>query len=153
MASGIKVEYSQAVKVLEGSKSKADIAGERIVVKGSLILEAAAKKEFLPRPLGSMRVAQKTGRVYYAGAPDYPANPPHPTQRTGNLRNSIGMRYVKRLGYGRWESGTGPNMMYGPYVEYGTTRSRKFPYMEPALHKSWLKLQELANKEWKAVGL
>ena len=152
MASGIQVEYKQAISALEHSKAKADIAGERIVTKGSLLLEAAAKKEFLPRPLGSQRIS-KNGRVYYAGAPDYPASPPHPTQRTGNLQSSIGMRYIKRLGYGRWESGTGPKMLYGQYVEYGTSRSREFPFMKPALEKSWLKLQEIANREWKAVGL
>ena len=152
MASRVEVEYKSAIKVLESTKAKADIAGERIVTRGSLIIEEAAKKEFRPRPLGSRRVS-RNGRVYYVGAPDYPAEPPRPTSRTGNLQSSIGTRYVKKLGYGRWESGTGPNMKYGPYVEYGTSRSREFPFMAPALEKTREKLHALAEKEWKAVTL
>lgn len=141
------------MKVLEGSKVKASAAAERIVRQGSVIISNNAKREFRARPLGSQRTSQRTGRRYYLGAPLYPAEPTRPTNRTGNLSASIGTRDVIHRGYGRWESLTGPNLYYAPYVEYGTTRSRPFPYMKPALEKSRVALQELAAREWKKVTL
>lgn len=152
MASRVEVNYKGAIEFLQRKKATADLAAERIVTRGALIVEAQAKKEFRPRPLGSRRVS-RTGRVYYAGAPNYPAEPPRPTSRTGNLQASIGTRYIRRNGYAKWESGVGPNMKYGPFVEYGTSRARAFPFMEPGFEKSKDKLMELARKEWEAVTL
>lgn len=147
----VVVDYKSAMSVLEGSKTKASLAAERIVRKGSVIIANNAKREFRARPLGSQRTSKRTGRVYYAGAPLYPAQSERPTNRTGNLSASIGTRDVIRTGYGRWESLTGPSLRYAPYVEYGTSSSRPFPYMTPGFEKSKAALEELAAREWKTV--
>ena len=55
--------------------------------------------------------------------------PPSPTYvRTGNLRNSLGGKYVKR------ESAAyiGTNLEYAPYVEFGTRHTKEKPYLRNA---------------------
>ena len=133
---------------LKRSMAKADIAARNIVTKGALVIERKAKEGFNPRPSGSQRTS-KSGRTYYQGAPKYPATPPKPTQRSGNLRNSIRMQAVTSLGAGRWQSDTGPSVKYAGYVEYGTSRSREFPYMKPGIKSSASEIYKLAQEEWR----
>ena len=133
---------------LKRSMAKADIAARNIVTKGALVIERKAKEVFNPRPSGSQRTS-KSGRTYYQGAPQYPATPPKPTQRSGNLRNSIRMQAVTSLGAGRWQSDTGPSVKYAGFVEYGTSRSREFPYMTPGIKSSYEEIYKLAQEEWR----
>jgi len=140
MLGGMKEWQERLAKMQE----LAVIGAERFVREGGLIIASNAKREFRGRPLGSRKVSKK-GRVYYAGAPKYPASPPRPTNRTGNLASSINLQQVRRFSGGA-ESLTGTYVKYAPYVNYGTERSRPFPYMEPALEKSMPKLKELAEK-------
>ena len=49
---------------------------------------------------------------------------------TGRLRQSIG---VKRVGDGHYRVGT--NVLYAPYVEFGTRYMRAQPFMRPAVEK------------------
>jgi HK97 gp10 family phage protein len=135
-------------KALRFDIAKADAAARNIVTKGALIIERKAKEEFRARPSGSQRVS-KSGRVYYQGAPKYPATPPKPTQRSGNLRNSIRTQSVTSLGSGRWQSDTGPSVKYAGYVEYGTSRSRQFPYMTPGVKNSNEEINRIAQEEWR----
>ena len=135
-------------KALKADIAKADAAARNIVVKGALIIERKAKEEFRARPSGSQTVS-KSGRVYYKGAPKYPAVPPKPTQRSGNLRNSIKTQQVKSLGLGRWQSDTGPSVKYAGFVEYGTSRSREFPYMTPGVKNSNEEINRIAQEEWR----
>jgi len=128
-----------------------DLAARNIVTKGALIIERNAKLEFRGRPAGSQRTSKKTGRVYYAGAPKFPAAPPQPTNRTGNLQASIRMQKVTGLGAGRWQSDTGPSVKYGPYVNFGTSRARAFPFMTNGFKNSLKEIQELAETEWAAA--
>lgn len=128
--------------------AKSDVAARNIVTKGALVIERKAKEVFNPRPSGSQRTS-KSGRTYYQGAPQYPATPPKPTQRSGNLRNSIRMQAVTSLGAGRWQSDTGPSVKYAGYVEYGTSRSREFPYMKPGIKSSASEIYKLAQEEWR----
>jgi len=135
-------------KALKFDIAKSDAAARNIVTKGALIIERKAKEEFRARPSGSQRVS-KSGRVYYQGAPKYPATPPKPTQRSGNLRNSIRMQAVTSLGVGRWQSDTGPSVKYAGAVEYGTSRSREFPYIKPGIKSSASEIYKLAQEEWR----
>ena len=133
---------------LKRSMAKADIAARNIVTKGALVIERKAKEGFNPRPSGSQRTS-KSGRTYYQGAPQYPATPPKPTQRSGNLRNSIKTQQVTSLGAGRWQSDTGPSVKYAGFVEYGTSRSREFPYMTPGIKSSYEEINSIAQEEWR----
>ena len=133
---------------LKRSMAKADIAARNIVTKGALVIERKAKEGFNPRPSGSQRTS-KSGRTYYQGAPKYPATPPKPTQRSGNLRNSIKTQQVTSLGAGRWQSDTGPSVKYAGFVEYGTSRSREFPYMTPGIKSSYEEIISIAQEEWR----
>ena len=142
--SGIN-EFDNGLKL---SMAKADIAARNIVTKGALVIERKAKEVFNPRPSGSQRTS-KSGRTYYQGAPKYPATPPKPTQRSGNLRNSIKTQQVTSLGAGRWQSDTGPSVKYAGFVEYGTSRSREFPYMTPGIKSSYEEIYKLAQEEWR----
>ena len=149
MASEIIISgISEFDKALRFDIVKSDAAARNIVTKGALIIERTAKEQFRARPSGSQRTS-KSGRVYYAGAPQYPAQPPNPTQRSGNLRNSIKTQRVTSLGTGRWQSDTGPSVQYAGFVEYGTSRSREFPYMRNGLIDSNDKINELAQEEWR----
>lgn len=135
-------------RAIHAQAERIDRAAERIVKKGSAIVGSNAKREFRPRPLGSVRTS-KTGRIYYSSKPPFQPRPTQPTSRSGNLRNSIHMIEAKRIGPGKWMSSTGPTMMYGQMVEEGTSRSRAFPYMKPGLEKSTEQLKALYNAEWR----
>ena len=144
----ILVGYKEFELSMLKLNAKSDVAARNIVTKGALIIERKAKEEFRARPSGSQRVS-KSGRVYYQGAPKYPATPPKPTQRSGNLRNSIRMQAVTSLGVGRWQSDTGPSVKYAGAVEYGTSRSREFPYMKPGVKNSYEEINRIAQEEWR----
>jgi len=129
---------------LEKMRVLAQTGAEKFVREGGLIIASNAKRDFLGRPIGS-EMKTKKGRVYYAGAPKYPAKPPQPTNRTGNLSASINLQMVRRT-VGGAESLTGTYVKYAPYVNYGTSRSNKFPFMESGLEKSMPALRKLAEK-------
>jgi len=131
-------------KRLERIEQLAQTGAEKFVREGGLVIASNAKREFRGRPLGSQRTSKK-GRVYYAGAPKYPAEPPRPTNRTGNLSASINLQMVRRTPGGA-ESLTGTYVKYAAPVNYGTERSRKFPFMDNGLEKSMPQLKELAEK-------
>ena len=69
---------------------------------------------------------------------------PLPTRRTGNLMNSINSDGARKTGVGRWESQTGPHIVYGRRIElgfHGNGRwpyytTRPFPYMQPGVRNS-----------------
>jgi hypothetical protein len=152
MASGLRISgVDKVLAKLDASIAKADVQAERIVRKGSAIIASNAKRQFRARP-GGQRVSKRTGRIYYQGAPKFPAEPPKPTQRSGNLRNSIGLVGVRKLGAGVWESRTGPSMPYAGYVERGTSRARPFPYMAPGRDASTEAIKALAAAEWEMVA-
>ena len=125
-----------------------DTAARNIVQKGGFVIERKAKEGFNPRPSGSQRTS-KSGRVYYQGAPKYPAKPPKPTQRSGNLRNSTKLQGIKQVSIGRWMSQTGPTVQYAPFVEYGTGHAREFPYMRTAVKDSNEEINRIAQEEWR----
>lgn len=138
-------DFARAITI---QAEKLDKASERIVKKGAAIVGSDAKRQFRPRPLGSVRTS-KTGRVYYSSKPPFQPRPPKPTSRSGNLRDSIHMIEAKRIGPGKWISTTGPTMIYGRRVELGGGRARAFPYMAPGLQAAKPKLRKLYADEWR----
>lgn len=140
-------EFDSAI---EGLKLKVDAASRRIVERGGVLLASDAKRSFLTRPSGSQRTS-KRGRTYYSFKPPYQAQPPKATNRSGHLSRSIKVQVVSKV-FGGWMSGTGPSMMYAPYVEYGTSKMRAEPFMGSTLDKSMGKLQAIAEDEWMKVN-
>ena len=69
---------------------------------------------------------------------------PVPTRRTGNLMASIYSDGARRIGSGKWESQTGPHIVYGRRIElgfHGNGRwpyytTRPFPFMQPGIDNS-----------------
>lgn len=148
---GIEVQVKGIDAVLQNFKhiaARADRASQRIVEKGSVTVASNAKREFRARPLGSQRTS-KTGKVYYDTKPPYQPRLPQPTNRTGNLRNSVKRISSTRRGFGIWESETGPTaksekgFMYGERVE-----KLGYLYMSTGLRKSMLDLQRIYDDEW-----
>lgn len=138
---------------LRGKRDAASSAAERFVTKGAVIIADSAKEQFRSRPSGSKRTSHLSGRVYYDGTGSYAAQPPNPTIRTGNLRQSIRLHAVAEVGKGAWMSQTGPHIYYGGYVEYGgATRGsgsrRPFPYLRMGLENAAGRIQALADEEW-----
>ena len=78
---------------------------------------------------------------------------PVPTRRTGNLMASIYSDGARRIGSGKWESQTGPHIVYGRRIELGFHGSgrwpyyttRPFPYMQPGIENSIPQLDILFN--------
>ena len=78
---------------------------------------------------------------------------PVPTRRTGNLMASIYSDGARRIGPGKWESQTGPHIVYGRRIElgfHGNGRwpyytTRPFPYMQPGVRNSIPQLDILFN--------
>lgn len=148
MASGIIISgefrFSEA---LEADKEKRALAAKQFVTEGADIIADSAKQQWRPRPSGSYTVS-KSGRVYYKGYGEWKAQRPMPTIRTGNTRNSIRRRYVKDLGAGKFESGTGPSTEYAPYVEFGSRyiQTPAFPFMQMGVDNASERLRSLADR-------
>jgi HK97 gp10 family phage protein len=62
---------------------------------------------------------------------------------TGNLRSSLDYNVKPD------EARVGTNVEYSPYVEYGTVKMAKQPYLRPALDENETKIQRLMAKEYK----
>ena len=138
-------EFSNGLK---GMVVKSDVAARKIVVEGIGIINETAKQEFRAYP-GGKTVSQLSGRIYYKGAPQFPASPPNPTNRSGKLRSSIrSFGGAQSLGEGRWMAEGGTRTPYGPYVEYGTSRARKFPFMELGIKDGSDRVAALAERYW-----
>ena len=69
---------------------------------------------------------------------------------TGTLSNSIGFKVRGD------EVSVGTNVEYAPYVEYGTSRSKPYPYLRPALDSKRRELvgrwRNLFRKVFRAAG-
>ena len=123
--------------------AKADLAARNIVTKGAEVIKENAKREFRPTQPKSV-----------------PAVPTSPTNRTGNLKDSIQMIGTPRpVGKGGWMSETGPksDVKYAGYVEYGTSRMTQspypvgYPYLKPGFQKSEKEIELIAIEEWRAA--
>lgn len=149
MAISIHLDSRAFTDALERNKVEALAAARTIVEKGALIVASSAKRSFRPRP-GGQRTSQKTGKIWYEFAPNFPATPPTPTSRSGALQTSVKMQKLVRV-TGGWMSLVGTWLDYAPYVEYGTHFMAKEPFMEKAMDDNEVKIKELADAEWAKV--
>jgi len=117
-----------------------DEAMKRVVEKGTILVANEAKQGFNP--------------------PDkLPARLPRPTQRTGNLRNSINTTKARATGAGRFSASVGPTVVHGRRVELGYSggagpghqMTRKFPYLAPGFNRAKPKLEALYRRELEEV--
>lgn len=60
---------------------------------------------------------------------------------TGRLRNSISHTHDKNTVY------IGSNVEYAPYVEFGTSKQRAKPYLEPAIENHLQEYKEIIKRE------
>lgn len=136
-------------KAIVGLTLKVDEASRRIVELGGLKIASDAKRLFLTRPSGSQRKS-KAGRIYFSFKPPYQAQPPAPTNRSGALSRSIKIQRISPI-KGGWKSETGPDRFYAEYVEYGTSKMQKEPFIGKALDDGTEGLTEIARIEWEKV--
>jgi len=152
MAEWIQTDgIDSVINRIQSLVDKTDLASRTIVTKSAVIIADAAKRNFRPRPAGSARTNKNTGERYYTSAGAFRAQPPRPTNRTYNLQRSIRMQSVERIGVGVWQSTAGPQegIKYAAPVEFGTARSRPFPYMRPALEETMPRITEIYKEEWR----
>lgn len=138
------VQFDQAIRK---DMAKMSLAAQEFVTKGADIIGDSAKEQWRARPGGS-RTVSKSGKVYYKGTGPYAARRPMPTIRTGNTRSSIRRRYVKEVGSGRWESGTGPSTDYAPFIEFGSRfiSTPAFPFMSMGVENAHERIDALAHR-------
>ena len=124
----------------------ADIASRNIVRDGGHLIARYAKLNF---------------RGDTSALPE----PPRPTLRSGNTRNSIDTHEVRRVGAGRWMSRTYPTTVYARRLELGgqsrqqvfgqgpviTIATRPFPYLAPAVKEARPELKQIYTLEWEAA--
>jgi hypothetical protein len=123
-------------------------ASRSIVTRGAVILADSMKEQYRARP-GGRRVSQKTGRVYYQGAPNFPAQPPKPTIRTGNTRASIRPQLIAPISIDTWMSQTGPTVDYERFPELGTTRIKvPFPAVRMGTENAEERIRVLVESEF-----
>lgn len=138
----IKADVRDVAKLADSIESmtmRLDAAAEKIATQAGLIVQRYARKEF-------------------RGETSAPPTPPRPTQRTGNLRNSITVSDQKRVSFGTWSAKVGPTMIYGRRVELGykgtgkgrgQQTTRAFPYLSPGFDKSRNDVIDMYQSEWR----
>lgn len=130
-------EFNAALKRIG---DKADLASREVVAKSAALLIRNAQHNFA----GS----HKKGQPHVGGD--------LPNVVTGDLRRSIKMDPVTRLGPTSYVTRVGPRMIYGRRVELGYTggtgpgqqASRAYPYFEPALASSMVDFSSIAKSAW-----
>ena len=170
MASGLKIT---GVKRFEESLSelnkKMRMAGYRITLEGAQVITKNSRRQFT-----TVAISTKTGeeRVIAPGSKlqkgeklsrygrHVEGSQPH--IRSGYLARSISFDGPREVGYGRWETKTGPKAAYGRRIELGFTGRDSlgrnydqppFPYMRPGFEDSKPEIEAIAQREWaKAVA-
>jgi hypothetical protein len=118
---------------LEALLRRADTAVREIVEKSSLLLVAAAQKNFS----GSHR----RGQPHVGGAA--------PNIVTGELRRSITADPVRKRGQADYATTVAPRMIYGRRVELGFQGSQGYPYFTPAVDTVIPQLEKLGARIWR----
>ena len=137
----VVVGDKEVIAKLKGKGDKVADAIADAIKRGAILVEGDCKK--------SMR---GTGTPHTPSEPGQP-----PAVMTGKLRASITHEVKKGLG-GDIEArvgirgGTEPDTKnYGLYLEFGTSKMRKRPYLKPALNKNLQTITNLLKRAVKAV--
>ena len=126
---------------LEAMKISVDEAARKFVLQGAEVIKREAKKMFITGADAKITESWRSDAW------------PLPTRRTGNLMASIYSDGAKKTGEGKWESQTGPHIVYGRRIELGFHGSgrwpyyttRPFPFMQPGIDNSIPQLDILFN--------
>ena len=137
----VVVGDKEIIAKLKGKGDKITQEIEDVLKRSAILVEGDCKK--------SMRGT---------GTPHTPSEPGQsPAVMTGKLRASITHEVKKGLG-GDIEArvgirgGTEPDTKnYGLYLEFGTSKMRKRPYLKPALNKNLQTITNLLKRAVKAV--
>lgn len=140
MATVITQGLTESLKALQGMQARADAAARVIVIQSAALLEAEAKRNFV----GS----------HAKGEPHVGGDKPNVV--TGMLRRSITHDRVERYGVGSWRTRVGPTAIYGRRVELGypggagrgRQRTRPFPFMQPAVASTRMRMASIAATNW-----
>ena len=122
-------EYIAAMNAMN---RRVDEASRKFVLEGAERIKREAKNIFITGADASITEKWRSDAW------------PLPTRRTGNLMNSIYSDGARKTGVGRWESQTGPHIVYGRRIElgfHGNGRwpyytTRPFPFMQPGIDNS-----------------
>lgn len=122
-------EYIAAMNAMN---RRVDEASRKFVLEGAERIKREAKNIFITGADASITEKWRSDAW------------PLPTRRTGNLIASIYSDGARKTGVGRWESQTGPHIVYGRRIElgfHGNGRwpyytTRPFPFMQPGIDNS-----------------
>jgi HK97 gp10 family phage protein len=132
MTAKVKIVHSNVKEVLEA------MAGDRLgkaVMAGGFVLETAVKI--------SMSAASHTGLIYGKHQASAPGETP--AVDTGILVNSINTELVSSSASEAW-SQVGTGVEYAEWLEFGTSRIEKRPFMRPAYDNNEAKIKDTIRK-------
>jgi HK97 gp10 family phage protein len=119
------------------------------VVSKSLDTSIANAMTAAGRALGRLALDMETEAIDNASGP-YVASGNHvpwersgPNKRTGWLRKNIAAQKPVRIGFGTYTVNVTSGASYSRYVEQGTSRTGKYPFMQPALDTIGSKANEI----------
>lgn len=121
-------ELQAQLKGLRGDIRK---AVSRAVVGTALELQGNVVKSVSKEGTGVTYQKKNPNRTHTASAPDKP-----PATDTGRLKNSIEFDKIGDL-----TATVGSNLVYAPWLEYGTSRMAARPFFRPAVEKIQPKYQ------------
>ena len=119
---------------LEGMARDVDAAGREIVVKGAALVITYAQQNF--------------AGAHAKGQPHIETSNGGPNIVTGDLRRSIIMDPIVRLGFSEYMTQIGPTMVYGRAVELGLKNGANYPYFGPAVEKAMPEIDAISAETW-----
>ena len=124
-------------KSLEKMVGKADSAAQQLIYWGGMELVRTAQGNF--------------SGFHPRGEPHIPNSNNFPNTVTGQLKRSISMDSITRLGVANYATTVAPRMVYGRRVELGYRGSSGYPYFTPAYNKVIPTLNVMAKLAWSQI--
>lgn len=137
MSEDLKWDTKAFEASLEQIVGLADNAARQFIYWGSMELIRGAQGNF--------------SGFHAKGEPHVPNSNNFPNVVTGQLRRSISMDSISRLGVANYATMVAPRMNYGRRVELGYKGSSGYPYFTPAYNKVIPALSVMANLAWSQI--
>ena len=125
---------------------------ERRLTRAAIIVNRTAKELLsvsgtgVRGPSGKMvRAVKRTRKTFYGAFPSRPGEPPR--KQTGRLRGSVAWELISGLA-----ARVGTNVKYGRYLQLGTSRMGKRPWLDVALKRSVPQITSIMNAPWRWEG-
>lgn len=110
-------------------------AKERLSVSGTGVRSAMG---------GIVRAVKRTKKTIYGAFPSRPGESPH--KQTGRLRASVTQEITGAV------ARVGTNVKYGRWLEQGTRKMARRPWLEVSLRESMSQIRQIFNTPWKWNG-